>query len=224
MINQTIQWLDERTLLHRLVRAKLDSPMIKGRWRAATGASILLLLAIELLTGFVITLYYVPSSPHAHVSVLYLMKEVRGGALIRAVHHYGAHALVLLSFVYLIQMFYSAAYKGRRELIWICSVILLGLILASCFTGQLLPWDQKGYYGLRVGASVISELPVIGGFLRQLFIGDAEISTLTISRFFAIHVIALPILIFLLMLLRAALSSDADRKESAGLQGDFETY
>src|SRR5947209_2988886 len=97
---QTVQGVGERTLFHRLVREKLESPVTSGRWRAATGAAILLLLSIQLLTGFVIIFYYVPSSPHAHVSLLYLMKEVPGGLLLRALHHFAAHGLVVLSIIY----------------------------------------------------------------------------------------------------------------------------
>src|SRR5689334_5896871 len=114
MINQTVQWIEERTLLNRLLRAKMDAPVTAGRWRAATGAAVVFLLIFQILTGFVITFYYVPSATQAHISVLYLMKEVEGGLLLRSAHHYSAHALVLLSIVYLLQLFYGAEYKRRR--------------------------------------------------------------------------------------------------------------
>lgn len=216
MIDRTLQWLGERTSLPRIMRDRMLRPAVEGRWRSVTAALILLLIVLQFVTGFIIIFYYVPSTPHAHTSVLYLIKEVPGGALLRSLHHYSASALILLLIVYLAQLFYTAAYRHKRELLWISSVLLLGLVLAACFTGQLLPWDQKGYYGTRVAASIQSDLPLIGDSLRRLFLGDTDISTLTLSRFFALHTLAIPALFIIVLGLRATFSGDHDAALAPG--------
>ncbi|MEW6730816.1 MAG: cytochrome b N-terminal domain-containing protein [Acidobacteriota bacterium] len=203
MFDRILQWLDTRIALPSALRTRFVAPTQENRWLSAIAVVILFLVLLQIITGFVLSCYYVPSSPHAHTSLLYLIKEVPAGALLHAVHHYTANALVILAALHLLLLFYHADYRVRRELVWLASLLLFVLILAACFTGQLLPWDQRGYYGMRVGASILADLPLIGGLLSRLFIGDIEISTLTLSRSFAVHVLAIPALLLALLRLRA---------------------
>jgi ubiquinol-cytochrome c reductase cytochrome b subunit len=194
MLKRFLPWLDERLSLPQFFRDFLQTPGQENRWIAATGFTVVVLFLVQFITGIVVSCYYVPSTPHAHISVVYLMKEVPAGKLIRSFHHQNATALVIFTLAYLLQLFYHAAYKQQRELQWVRAVVLVVLVLAGCFTGQLLPWDQKGYYGAQVAASVTTEVPILGEYLKLLLLGDNDITTLTLSRFFALHTMVLPVI------------------------------
>ncbi|MEW6211829.1 MAG: cytochrome b N-terminal domain-containing protein [Acidobacteriota bacterium] len=187
-------WLDDRAGLRPLVRRALDEPITGGaRWAYVFGSALVFLFALQALTGILLALYYVPSADHAHASVAYIQKAVSGGWLIRGLHHYSAHAMVILILAHISQTFLFGAYKGRRELVWMAGVILLLLILGFAFTGYLLPWDQAAYFGTRVGTSVAGEAPLIGPLQQRIMLGGSEISSLTLSRFFLTHAFALPL-------------------------------
>ncbi|MEW6731531.1 MAG: cytochrome b N-terminal domain-containing protein, partial [Acidobacteriota bacterium] len=136
-----------------------------------------------------------PSADHAHASVAYIQKEVLFGDFIRGLHHYGASTMIILAVLHLAQTFIWGAYKQRRELLWLVGVLLLLLVLAFGFTGYLLPWDQKAYFGTKVGVSIMSGVPLIGDLLERIVLGGTTLSTLTLSRFFVVHVLILPLII-----------------------------
>jgi ubiquinol-cytochrome c reductase cytochrome b subunit len=193
-INKTYEWLDERTGIKQIVRRALDEPIRGGaRWSYVFGSALLLLFVIQALTGIFLTMYYVPSADHAHVSVAYIQKAVPGGGLIRGLHYYGASAMVILLIVHLTQTFLFGAYKQRRELLWIVGGVLLLLTLGFAFTGQLLPWDQEAYFGTKVGTSIAGEIPVIGPLQQRIMLGGSDITSSTLSRFFMAHVFLLPL-------------------------------
>src|SRR6185295_9308217 len=191
---ETYNWLDERTGIQQIVRRTLDEPIRGGaRWSYVFGSSLVLLFVIQALTGVFLTMYYVPSADHAHVSVAYIQKAVPGGALLRGLHYYGASAMIILLVTHLTQTFLFGAYKRKRELLWIVGGVLMLLIFGFAFTGQLLPWDQEAYFGTKVGTSIAGEIPVIGHFQQRIMLGGADISSATLSRFFTAHVFLLPL-------------------------------
>lgn len=193
-LNKTYDWLDERTGVKQIVRRALDEPIRGGaRWSYVFGSALLLLFVIQAVTGIFLTMYYVPSADHAHVSVAYIQKAVPGGALIRGLHYYGASAMVILLIAHLTQTFLFGAYKQKRELLWIVGGVLLLLTLGFAFTGQLLPWDQEAYFGTKVGTSIAGEMPVIGPLQQRIMLGGADVTTATLSRFFTAHVFLLPL-------------------------------
>src|SRR5438876_1145269 len=201
-IEKTYDWIDERTGIKKAVRWMTEEPIRGGsRWSYVFGSALLSLLAIQALTGIFLTMYYVPSADHAHVSVAYIQKVVPGGALLRGLHYYGASAMVILVVCHIAQTFLFGAYKAKRELLWIIGGVLFLLTLAFAFTGQLLPWDQEAYFGTKVGTSIAGEIPVIGHLQQRVMLGGAEITSITLSRFFMAHVFLLPLGVALLVIL-----------------------
>ncbi|MBV9670470.1 MAG: cytochrome bc complex cytochrome b subunit, partial [Acidobacteriales bacterium] len=191
-------WLDRRTGFDSLLRHTLDEPIPGGaKFAYVFGSGLLFLFLSQVITGVFLALYYVPSADHAHTTVAYITKEVSGGALLRSVHAYGSSAIVIVLLLHLCQTFFYGAYKGRRELVWLAGCVLLLLMLAMAFTGYLLPWDQKAYFATTVGTNILSEVPLIGNGLKRLLRGGTEMGTLTLSRFYVLHVFLIPACIFL---------------------------
>jgi cytochrome b/b6/petB-like protein len=132
-------------------------------------------------------------------------KAVRGGALVRGLHVYGASAMIVLVVAHVAQTFLFGAYKQGRELVWLVGGLLLLLILAFAFTGYLLPWDQEAYFATRVGVSITGEVPLVGPAQRRVMLGGNDLTSLTLSRFFAVHVLALPLLLGVLIVVHVYL-------------------
>ena len=188
-----MKWLDERTGIGSLIHEAFDEPIPGGaRWAYVFGSGLLYLFLSQLITGVFLALYYVPSSDHAHVTVSYISKVVSSGLFLRSIHAYGASAIVILLFLHISQTLLYGSYKGKRELLWLSGCFLLALMLGMAFTGYLLPWDAKAYFASAVGTNIISEVPVIGTPLQQLLRGGSQMGTLTLSRFFVLHVFVLP--------------------------------
>src|SRR5437867_10367138 len=197
-ITRLIRWNEDRTGLNSLLRHALDEPIPGGAKLAYVfGSALLFLFLSQIVTGVFLAMYYVPSADHAHTTVSYISKEVSGGSFLRSIHSYGSSAIVIVLLLHIIQTFMYGSYKGRRELLWVVGCILFALMLGMAFTGYLLPWDQKAYFATTVGTNILSEIPVVGNWLKQLLRGGTEMGTLTLSRFFVLHVFLIPALIFL---------------------------
>jgi len=176
--------------------AVLNEPIPGGASLAYVfGSGLLYLFLSQVVTGMFLALYYVPSADHAHTTVAYLTKEVTSGSFIRSIHAYGSSAIVIVLLLHVSQTFLYGAYKGRRKLLWLAGCVLFALMLGMSFTGYLLPWDQKAYFATTVGTNILSYIPVIGGPLKSLLRGGTEMGTLTLSRFFVLHVFLIPGLI-----------------------------
>lgn len=190
-------WNESRTGLNTLLHHALDEPIPGGAKLAYIfGSGLLFLFVSQVVTGVFLAMYYVPSADHAHTTVSYITKEVSAGGFLRSIHAYGSSAIVIVLMLHLIQTFMYGSYKGRRELLWLVGCILFALMLGMAFTGYLLPWDQKAYFATTVGTNIFSEVPVVGNGLKRLLRGGTEMGTLTLSRFFVLHVFILPALIF----------------------------
>lgn len=145
--------------------------------------------------------YYVPSVDHAYQTVSYVEKVVSSGSWIRSVHHYGSQWLSVFVFLHVVQLFATRAYVARRVQ-WIASLLLLGLIMGAGGTGYSLPWDARAFFSTRVAEGLMGGLPLAGGMARLWLLGGTEISTLTLSRFFALHVLVIPVLIIAVVVWR----------------------
>jgi ubiquinol-cytochrome c reductase cytochrome b subunit len=188
-----MEWLDSRTGIRSLLHEALDEPIPGGaRWAYVFGSGLLYLFLSQIVTGIFLALYYVPSSDHAHTTVSYISKVVSSGLFLRSVHAYGATAIIILLFLHISQTLLYGSYKGRRELLWLSGCFLLALMLGMAFTGYLLPWDKKAYFASAVGTNILSEVPLVGERLQQLLRGSTQMGTLTLSRFFVLHVFVLP--------------------------------
>ncbi len=206
LARRLFHWLDRRAALDQLLRVALAEPIPGGASIAYVfGSGLLFLFLSQFITGIFLALYYVPSADHAHITVAYIVKVVSAGAFLRSIHAYGSSAVMIVLLLHLTQVYTWGAYKGRRELAWLAGVVLLFLMAGMAFTGYLLPWDQNAYFATTVGTNLISEIPWIGQGLQQLLRGGTSMGTLTVSRFFVIHVFFLPALIFLFVIIHVYL-------------------
>jgi len=160
-------------------------------WLQTTGGIVAVLLLVQFLTGVLLAFYYVPAVDHAHTTVSYIEKVVSSGSWLRSLHHYGSQWLALFAFLHVVRLFWDHAYVDRRVQ-WIAAVLLLMLVMAAAGTGYSLPWDARAFFSTRVAEGLVSGLPFAGRLSRLWVLGGTEISTITLSRFFALHVLVTP--------------------------------
>ncbi|PYS49382.1 MAG: hypothetical protein DMF68_10105 [Acidobacteria bacterium] len=215
---QKRNWVSRWTTLGDIERTLIDKPSSGFEaWARTTAGVVVMLLSLQIITGLLLGFYYVPSTESAHTTVEYIEKVVPAGSWIRSLHHYGSMWLTLWLVLHLAQMFWRATYR-RRPVAWIASVLLLALILASGVTGYSLPWDARAFFGTRVTEGIAGGLPLVGSAVREWILGGPEISPITLGRFFAVHVMVVPILILLVLAARLfvfrerALVSEAEER------------
>ena len=199
MASRLGNWLDERTGWRGNWTAVFLRKIPKVNWAYTLGSATLFAMIIQVVTGILLTLYYVPEPQQAYASVTYITNDLPFGWMIRGLHHWGASAMVLLAILHMVRVIISGAYKYPREVTWITGVVLLLLTFGFGFTGYLLPWDQKAYWATIVGTKIAGVAPVIGDSIKDIMLGGPEISGLTLSRFFGAHVWGLPSVLFLLV-------------------------
>ena len=188
---------DRRKRVDSLLRSALDEPIPGGASLAYVfGSGLLFLFLSQLITGMFLVLYYVPTADHAHTTIAYITKEVTSGSFIRSIHAYGSSAIIIVLLLHVTQTFLYGSYKGRRKLLWLAGCVLFALMLGMSFTGYLLPWDQKAYFATTVGTNILTYIPFVGNSLKSLLRGGTEMGTLTLSRFFVLHVLLIPAFIF----------------------------
>jgi quinol-cytochrome oxidoreductase complex cytochrome b subunit len=192
-------WLDERLGLTTIYRTVLDRNIPRVNWWFTLGSATLFLFAIQVITGIMLAVYYVPSPDKAYDSIEYIMNGVAFGWLIRGIHHWSASLMVVVVFIHMLRVFFYAAYKYPREVTWTTGVFLLLATLGMGFTGYLLPWNQKAYWATTVGTSIAGSVPVIGDFILRALRGGSDLSAVTLARFFAAHIWILPIFIMILI-------------------------
>ena len=200
------RWVDERLDIAGLRRALLDRKMPGGlTWWHTLGSATLTVFLVPVVTGIVLAMYYSPSPDHAYDSIRYLEHTVVSGATLRGVHHWGASAMVVLVLAHMIRVFSMGAYKYPREINWVLGVALLFIVLGFSFTGYLLPWDQKAYWATQVGTNIAGTTPVVGSMMVKLLRGGTQLGAATLARFFALHVLLLPMLLTIIVFLHLAL-------------------
>ncbi|HKU76660.1 MAG TPA: cytochrome b N-terminal domain-containing protein [Pyrinomonadaceae bacterium] len=160
-------------------------------WAETTGGIVGVLLIVQFVTGVLLAFYYVPSVDHAYTTVAYVEKVVSSGAWVRSLHHYGSQWLSLFVFLHVIRLFLSKAYVANR-IQWIVGILLLGFVMAAGGTGYSLPWDARAFFSTRIAEGLMAGLPFVGGMARLWLLGGSDISTITLSRFFALHVLVIP--------------------------------
>jgi ubiquinol-cytochrome c reductase cytochrome b subunit len=156
-----------------------------------TGGIVAILLLVQFLTGLLLAFYYVPSVDHAYTTVAYIEKVVSSGSWIRSLHHHGSQWLSVFAFLHVIQLFLTKTYSSNRTR-WIASILILGLVMAAGGTGYSLPWDARAFFSTRVAEGLSAGLPLVGDMARLWLLAGSDISTLTLSRLFALHVLLIP--------------------------------
>src|SRR5499426_4357435 len=195
------EWLDARLQLAAPIREAVEHPVPKNTasWWYVFGSAALVVFALQLVTGILLALVYVPSAGEAWSSLQALNHDVSLGWFIRALHGWGSNFMVAVVLIHMVQVFLFGAYKYPRELTWIVGVFLLLMTLGMAFTGQIMRFDQDAYWGLGIGASISSRIPVLGPELVHLMLGGPIIVGATLSRFFALHVFVIPGLLIALV-------------------------
>lgn len=199
MLKKILAWLDERLGLTGIYQTVLDRPVPKVNWFFTLGSASLFLFAMQVVTGIMLSVYYVPTPESAYDSIQYIMNEVAFGWLIRGIHHWGASLMVLVVFLHMLRTFYFGAYKYPRELTWVTGVVLLLTTLGMGFTGYLLPWNQKAYWATTVGTSILGMAPGVGKFAERVARGGTDLSAVTLARFYSVHIWWLPAVIALVI-------------------------
>ena len=198
-----MEWIDERfpaTKVWEEHVSKYYTPKNFNFWYYF-GSLLLLVMVLQIVTGIVLTMHYKPDSSLAFASVEYIMRDVPAGWFIRYLHSVGSSMLFLAVYLHMFRAMLYGSYKGPRELIWILGMILYIAMMAEAFFGYLLPWGNMSYWGAQVIISLFGAIPVVGEGLAEWIRGDFVISDATLNRFFAFHVILLPLLLALLVYL-----------------------
>ena len=192
-------WLDERTGSRGIYETVFLRNIPKVNWLFTLGSATLFVVVNQFITGILLTVYYVPSVQDAYDTITYINGTLPLGWLVRGLHHWGSTALVVLAILHMLRIIFHGAYKYPREITWLTGVALLLLTFAFGFTGYLLPWDQRAYWATTVGTRILEVVPFVGDWLLRVARGGDELSAVTLSRFFGIHVWILPALMLLLV-------------------------
>jgi ubiquinol-cytochrome c reductase cytochrome b subunit len=194
LIRQIGHWLDQRLGLAGPIRQTMQHPVPRetASWFYVFGSAAITVLMLQIVTGILLALIYVPSAGEAWNSLQVLNHQVSLGWFVRALHGWGSNFMVAIVLIHMVQVFLFGAYKFPRELTWIVGVLLLLLTLGMAFTGQVLRFDQDAYWGLGIGASISSRIPFLGPWMVNLLLGGPIIAGATLSRFFAFHVFVIP--------------------------------
>nr|WP_028672246.1 cytochrome bc complex cytochrome b subunit [Saccharospirillum impatiens] len=198
-----MQWLDQRlpvTSAYEKHMSKYYAPVNLNFWYVF-GLLATLVFANQILTGIWLTMSFVPSADEAFNSVEYIMRDVDMGWLIRYMHSTGASFFFIVVYLHMFRGIMYGSYKKPRELIWVFGMLIYLVLMAEGFMGYVLPWGQMSFWGAQVIISLFGAIPVIGDGLTEWIRGDFLISGITLNRFFALHVIALPLVLALLVVL-----------------------
>ncbi len=191
-------WLELRLGWWGFVRKNLDEPMPAGvGWWQTLGNLLLTLLVFQFVTGVALAMYYSSGPESAYLSVKHINEEVvfwgiNFGLATRGLHVWGSAAIIVVTVLHILRVFFWGSYKKPRELTWVAGVFIFLVMLGFSFTGYLLPWDQKAYWATVVGTNILGTVPGIGDGLVALVRGGEEVGSLTLTRFYAIHVMLLP--------------------------------
>jgi ubiquinol-cytochrome c reductase cytochrome b subunit len=195
-------WIDARFGMTRFMKehaSEYYAPKNFNFWYYF-GSLALVVLVIQIVTGIFLTMNYKPSAAEAFASVEYIMRDVEWGWLIRYMHSTGASAFFIVVYLHMFRGLMYGSHKNPRELVWIFGMLIYLCLMAEAFFGYLLPWGNMSYWGAQVIVSLFGAIPGIGESLVEWIRGDYYISDITLNRFFALHVIALPLaLVFLVI-------------------------
>jgi len=178
---------------------KVPARVLRLRYSFRLGFIAAVLFGVLLVTGVYLMFVYTPSPAAAYGDMQHLKTGVGFGQLIRNVHRWSAHLMVLVVALHLVRVFYAGAYKKPREFNWVIGVVLLLLTLGLSFTGYLLPWDQLSYWAVTVGTNLVHYVPLVGSTMQDLLIGGDQVGASTLLRFYALHVAVLPALVILVL-------------------------
>jgi menaquinol-cytochrome c reductase cytochrome b subunit len=195
-----VGWVDERTGASGFLRGFLFRKVPKGtNWFYTLGSATMFAFVAQAVTGIFLAMYYDPSPTKAYDSVQHITNEVFLGELVRGMHRWGATVMVVLIFLHMARTFFFGAYKYPRELNWVIGVVLLILTLAMALTGYLLPFDNRSFWATVVAVNITGTGPILGPYLADFLRAGSEFGGDTLARFYAIHMLVIPLLIAVLI-------------------------
>jgi quinol-cytochrome oxidoreductase complex cytochrome b subunit len=186
-------------VLYHLHPVKVKRHGVKLSYTLCLGGLSFFLFILLTITGIFLMFYYTPSAETAYADIEALSTNVAFGSLVRNLHRWGAHLMVLSVFLHMSRVFYHGAYKPPREFNWVVGVVLLFLTLLLSFSGYLLPWDQLALWAVTVGTNMAGFVPVMGAQVKFALLAGVEVSAATLLRFYVLHVLALPFILVLFL-------------------------
>lgn len=192
-----VDFVDVRLGVREIFDKEVSGYLLPRRVNAwyTLGAVLLSLFTLQILTGILLLIYYVPHPEHAYASVQYIMNEVPFGWLIRMLHAVGANVIIIALLLHMLSVLFMASYKGRREFTWLSGFIILNLTMALGLTGYLLPWSQLSFWATTVATDAPGAIPIMGDFIVEFLRGGPTVGGQTLGRFFALHVVAFPLVL-----------------------------
>lgn len=196
-IQKLYSWVNDRLALSssRSLAEKKRVPVHRHSFWYYLGGVVFVFILLQIVTGALLMVYYVPEVKSAHRTILAINSQVDFGWFIRSLHSWGANLLILASFVHLFSTYFMKAYRPPREITWWTGLLLLALLFTFGFSGYLLPWDEMAFFATKIGIDIAGSTPLIGDDIALLLRGGPTIAQGTLSRFFALHVIVLPLLL-----------------------------
>jgi ubiquinol-cytochrome c reductase cytochrome b subunit len=194
LIQNIGEWLNARVQLAGTVRETMEHrvPRDTSSFFYVFGSAALTVFMLQIVTGILLAIVYVPSAGEAWNSLQTLNHSVPFGWYLRALHGWGSNFMVAIVLIHMVQVFLFGAYKFPRELTWVVGIFLLLMTLGMAFSGQVLRFDQDAFWGIGIGASIASRVPIMGAWTVHLLLGGPIIAGATLSRFFALHVFVIP--------------------------------
>jgi quinol---cytochrome c reductase cytochrome b subunit, bacillus type len=199
-VTYPLDWIEERTGLVGATKYFLFRKVpARTNWFHTLGSATLTAFLVQAITGVILAMYYKPDPDKAYQSIQFITNDLTWGWLVRGTHRFGASVFIILLFFHMARVFLFGAYKYPREVNWMVGAALLILGMFEGFTGYLLPWDQTSYWASVVGINITGTGPFVGPYMAQILKAGAEINGDTLSRFYSIHMLVLPGLIFALI-------------------------
>jgi ubiquinol-cytochrome c reductase cytochrome b subunit len=202
--NGAMEWVNQRAPgmmpFYRKHMTEYYAPKNFNIWYIF-GILAMVVLVNQIVTGIFLTMHFKPSAAEAFASVEYIMRDVEWGWLIRYMHSTGASLFFIVVYLHMFRGLMYGSYKKPRELVWLLGMLIYLVLMAEAFLGYVLPWGQMSYWGAKVIISLFGAFPVIGTGLTEWIMGDYNPGDATLNRFFALHVIALPLVLLLLVVL-----------------------
>lgn len=186
-------WVEERIPVRSWIAASLHVIIPRSAHTYYLGGITLFCFVVQATTGILLALYYQPTPETAYDSVLVIMNQLNFGWLVRSVHAWSANLMIIFCVFHLLRVVLQGAYKKPREITWMVGMGLLFITMGFGFTGYLLPWDQRAFWATTVGTEIAGAVPFLGNFVREFLRGGADVSAATLTRFFGVHVLVLPV-------------------------------
>jgi len=201
MLTKLLGWVDDRFPLTSLWKEHVSeyyAPKNFNFWYFF-GSLALMVLVIQIVSGIFLTMNYKPDALFAFASVEYIMRDVQWGWLLRYIHSTGASMFFVVIYLHMFRGLMYGSYRKPRELVWIIGMVIYLMLMGEAFMGYLLPWGQMSFWGAQVIVNLFSSVPFVGQDLSILIRGDFVVSDTTLNRFFALHVVAIPLILVLVV-------------------------